>query len=461
MVKIAHRRSLGNQTVYDIGVEKDHNFVLGNGLVASNCFNKSHSTAYAYVTYQTAYLKANYPVEYMSALLTASSDNQDKIEKYRENCLKMGINVKSPDINYSYKEFMPQGEEILFGLSGIKNLGESAIENILEARENSEGKFLNFADFIGKINLKTVNRRALETLTYAGAFDSIHQNRKQLIESLDLMITWAQKSIKEKETGQLNVFDLMLSSETESSSKNQYENAPQLPNIADFSVQEKLKSEKEHLGFYVSEHPLKPLKDMVKILSPIDIGQLSEQKTRKKICAVVMLTMIKNHIDKNNNNMAFLTVEDITGQADAIIFASNYDQIKEHLVEDTPLIIWGKVDHKDDKSQIIINNIKTMENITIVYIHLSLYQASQPQIQGQLKSLLQEQSGNKNDAVIPTFAIIDDIQQQFFIRLGDNYWVQNAENTVESLISGGFNAYTKLLKGETLSTTQENTDFNF
>lgn len=441
MVKIIKKRLIGVESVYDIGVEKDHNFLLGNGLVASNCFNKSHSTAYAYVTYQTAYLKANYPVEYMSALLTASSDNQDKIEKYRENCLKMGIDVKPPDINYSYKEFIPKGKDILFGLSAIKNLGESAIDNIIQAREEAGGKFTDFADFISKINLKMINRRALETLIYAGAFDSIHSNRRQLIEGLELMINWSQKRLKEKESGQLNLFDLMLVNDSQSSSENQYENAPQLPKIEDFSPQEKLKSEKEHLGFYVSEHPLKPYKNSAKLLNPIDISDLSQQKSRKIICVVAMLINIKKHIDKNNNNMAFLTLEDISGQTDGIVFASTYDQVKDNLIEDIPLIIWGKVDKKEDKSQVIINHIIKMEKAKIVYIQLTPEQAINPQIQGKLKSILQEQSGEKNRAIIPTMAVIDGINERIFVRLGDNYWVQNADNTVESLQNAGFYAY--------------------
>ena len=138
MVKIISRQPLAKQAVYDIGVAADHNFLLANGTVASNCFNKSHSTAYAYVTYQTAYLKANYPVEYMSALLTASSGNQEKVDKYRENSQKMGIKILPPDVNRSEEDFLPLNDnDILFGLSAVKNLGQGAIENILTARSLS------------------------------------------------------------------------------------------------------------------------------------------------------------------------------------------------------------------------------------------------------------------------------------------------------------------------------------
>ena len=446
MVKIVKRRSQGKQKVYDLGVAKDHNFLLENGLVASNCFNKSHSTAYAYVTYQTAYLKANYPVEYMSALMTASSDNQDKVEKYRENCLKMGIDVKPPNINFSQKDFTPQGEDIIFGLSAIKNLGENAIDNILQAREEAGGTFVDISDFMGRVNLKTVNRRALETLVHAGAFDPIHGNRRQLLEGLDLLITWSQKKHKEQESGQLNMLDLLSTTEPNQSSTS-YENAPQLPQIEDFSSQEKLKSEKEYLGFYVSEHPLKPLLDSAKILSPINVSDLAQQKSRKKICVVAMLTNIKPHIDKNNNTMAFLTVEDISGQVDAIVFASTYDQVKSQLREDTPLIIWGKADKnkKDDQPQIIVDYLETIEQVKMVLVNLDFHQANEPKIQGQLKSILQEQLGDKHKAKVPVFAIVNDLKERIFIRLGHNYWVQDADNTINALNNAGFTAYIQFL----------------
>lgn len=145
MVKIVSRQSLGMQPVYDIGVAHDHNFLLADGTVASNCFNKSHSTAYGFVTFQTAYLKANYPVEYMAALLTSNSGDQDKVQMHIANCISMGIEVLPPDINHSLVDFTPEGRNILFGLSAVRNVGLGAIECIIKTRDEG-GPFKSLAE---------------------------------------------------------------------------------------------------------------------------------------------------------------------------------------------------------------------------------------------------------------------------------------------------------------------------
>jgi DNA polymerase-3 subunit alpha len=439
MVKIISRKLLGIQPVYDIGVASDHNFLLANGLVASNCFNKSHSTAYAYVTYQTAYLKANYPVEYMAALLTASSDNQEKVEKYRENCQKMEINVEPPDINRSQKNFTPDGDNILFGLSAVRNLGEGAIENIIKAREESGGKFKSFADFCLNVNLRVVNSRALETLIYSGAFDSIAKNRKQLINDLELVVNWAQSRNKDREIGQINIFDV-LSNDTSETTEETFKDLPATKPVEDFSTQEKLKLEKEHLGFYVSDHPLKSMQEAAKILSPINLNQLSEQKTKQKISAVVILTAVKSIVTKQGKQMAFLQMEDVSGQAEGVVFADTYEQIKPILERDARLIIWGKVDKREDKFQIIVENVEIIENAKMVMLELSFQEAISSRVQHDLKSILQERSGEKNKAKVPVVAIIGQGMQRHFVRFGQDFWVQDEKTTIEALNNAGFRA---------------------
>ncbi len=446
MVKIVSRTSLGMQPVYDIGVAEDHNFLLENGLIASNCFNKSHSTAYAYVTYQTAYLKANYPVEYMAALLTASSDTQEKVERYRENCQKMGISVEPPDINRSNRDFTPIGNSILFGFSAVRNLGEGAIENILKARE--EGKFTSLGDFCTRVDLRVVNRRALETLIYAGAFDSIQINRNQLIHDLDLVIAWAQQRTKEKESGQTNLFDLVGElSNGNGSTKNEseFEQIPSTPSVENFSLQEKLKLEKEHLGFYVSEHPLKSVQKSTQLLSPISLGDLDNLKSRKAVSAVVVVIAVRKIITKKGTPMAFVTMEDISGQADGVVFPDSYEALQDQLIEDSHLIIWGKTDKRDDKMQLIIEAVEPIEKMQIVMIPLNPQQAIDPGKQNNLKSILQEQSGDKKSAKVPVVAIVGQGQQRQFIRLGKNYWVQDSHTTVQSLNQAGFDAYAQSL----------------
>jgi len=450
MVKILSRTSLGIQPVYDIGVAKDHNFILENGLIASNCFNKSHSTAYAYVTYQTAYLKANYPVEYMAALLTASSDTQEKVERYRENCLKMGIKVEPPDINRSHKDFTPIGDRILFGFSAVRNLGEGAIDNILKARE--DGKFTSLADFCSRVDLRVANRRALETLILSGAFDSTEPNRNQLIHNLDLVIAWCQKRAKEKETGQTNLFDLVggaISPSSSGTESSEFAQIPSAPAVPYFSLQEKLKLEKEHLGFYVSEHPLKSIQKSAQLLSPINLSDLENQKSRKSVSAVVLVVAFKKIMTKKGTPMAFVTLEDVSGQAEGVVFPDSYESLQPDLIEGNHLILWGKTDKRDDKVQLIIEAVEPIEQVKMVMINLNAQQAMNPSSQSKLKGILQEQSGDKSSAKVPVVAIVGQGNQRQFIRLGQNYWVQNDHNTVQSLHQAGFDAYSQPLVTQT------------
>lgn len=349
MVKIVSRKSAGTEPVFDIGVERDHNFILANGLVASNCFNKSHSTAYAYVTFQTAYLKANYGVEYMTALLTTNSGDQDKVKKYLANCPSMEIEVEPPDINRSGVEFTPEGRKILFGLSAVKNVGEAAIAHILEARAKG-GPFTSLADLCDRVDLRAVNSRTLESLIKCGAFDRLNPNRKQLVEHLEILVKWAQKSKDNSNSDQLSLFDL-----TEVRTP-----PPSAPQVPDYNPKEKLQFEKELLGLYVSDHPLKFAQQAAEHLGieAIGLGKLEEQRNNAKIKAIVTIVEIKNRVTKKNDPMAILMLEDLEGQAEAVVFPKAYAEIKDSITADIPVVISGKVDKQDDRTQVIVEKIE-------------------------------------------------------------------------------------------------------
>lgn len=447
MVRIIGRKSLGVQSVYDIGVERDHNFILNNGFVASNCFNKSHSTAYGYVTYQTAYLKANYPVEYMAALLTASSGTQDKVQRYIATCSNMAITVQQPDINRSELDFTPVEKTILFGLSAVRNLGQGAIECILKARE--DGAFKTLADLCDRVDMRSVNRRALEALIHCGALDSMQPNRKQLIEYLDIVIGWAQSRAKERDSLQYNLFDLSGGKkENQNNSAAAWESAPLLPNIKDFSPQEKLRLEKELLGFYVSDHPLKLSNKIAKVLSPINVADLAEQNKRTIVSAIVMLTEVKPHLTKKDSKrMAFVQIEDLTGQAEAVIFPQAYEKIESLIQTDARLIIWGKVDKKDDQVQLIIEDAELIEEARMVVVELTPPQANDSSQNQRLKSILQEQSGDKNQARIPVLATVPASLHRQFVRFDSKYWVQDCTAAVNALKAAGFSARPSSLTG--------------
>ncbi|BAU43333.1 OB-fold nucleic acid binding domain-containing protein [Leptolyngbya sp. O-77] len=436
MVRIISRKSLGTQWVYDIGVERDHNFVLQNSLIASNCFNKSHSTAYGYVTFQTAYLKANYPVEYMAALLTANSDDQDKVQKYISSCTMMGITVEPPDINRSGVDFTPLERSILFGLSAVRNVGAGAIENILQARE-ADGPFKSLGDLCSRIDPRTVNRRALEALIQCGALDCIETNRRQLMNDLDLVLEWAQSRAKDRAIGQGNLFDMMGSV---SEAPGSFEAAPKSPTVEDFPQQERLKLEKELLGFYVSDHPLKNIREAARILAPINLGSLEEQPEGTSISAIAMLTGVKPVVTKKGDRMAIIQLEDLTGHSEAVVFPRTYERIGSLIVQDARLMIWGKVDKRDERSQLIVEDAEPVEDVQLVMVELDAQIAGDIVQQNTLREVILKNRGDEDQCKTPIVAIVAGAHRRELVRLGNQFRVQDCQAAVAALNQAGFRA---------------------
>lgn len=448
MVKIIMRSYVGRENVYDIGVERDHNFVAKNGLIAANCFNKSHSTAYGYVTYQTAYLKANYPLEYMAALLTANSGDTDKVRKYLDNCVSMGIPIDPPDINRSGLDFTPAAGKIVFGFSAVRNVGQNAIACILEAREE-KGEFKDLGDFCDRIDLRALNRRTVESLIHCGAFDRIQPNRNQLIHDLELVYDWAQSRAKDRASGQGNLFDLLGGFAATNSKKanNAFESAPKAPDVKDFPPQEKLRLEKELLGFYVSDHPLKSIQQSSSVLTPINLSQLGAQKNDTMLCAVVMLNNVKKVVTKKGDPMAILQIEDLTTQSEAVVFPKTYERISSLLEVDARLIIWGKVDRRDDQTQFIVEDAEQVETVKMVMVELNPQQASDDHENHHLRTILQEHSGDKEKAKIPVIGVVQAGDDRYLVRFGRQFWVQDSSTSAQALQNAGFSAHVKRLIG--------------
>lgn len=444
MVKIVSRQSLGLQPVYDIGLAQDHNFVLENRLIASNCFNKSHSTAYGYVTFQTAYLKANYPVEYMAALLTVNSGVQDKVQKYIANCQSMGIKVEPPNINRSGLDFTPIGDRILFGLNAIRNVGQGAIESIIKIRES--GLFQSLADLCDRLDHKLLNRRTLEALIHSGALDIFNSNRRQLMEDLPLVIDWANSRAKDRNSGQGSLFDL-LGTDTAVPSLG-FETAPKGAIVEDYPQQEKLRMEKELLGFYISDHPLKEVQRSARVLAPVSLENLGNYADRGTVSAIVMLSEVKVRNTKKGDKMAMLRVEDLTGQVDGVVFPKAFERLELLLQTDARLMVWGKVDRRDEAIQLIVEDAEAIDEVKIVMVELDVNTAKDIEQQHRLKQVLVQYRGEESKAKVPIVAIVKSAQQRHFVRLGTQFRVQDSEATVAALLQERFEARsTNLLSG--------------
>jgi DNA polymerase-3 subunit alpha len=290
-------------------------------------FNKSHSAAYAYLAYVTAYLKANYPIDFMSALLTSETGNTAKVVKYIGECRDMGIKVLAPDVNKSDLNFTPDGEHIRFGLGAIKNVGANAVETVVDARQKNNGQpFTSVYRFCESVDLAALNKRTIESFIRAGAMDSMG-TRSQLMAALDHAIADAQRF---GSGGSL--FDAIMETDD-----------PGLPNVPDWTPKEKLLGEKEMLGFYVSGHPLDAYRDKVSELRTHSSQTVEglDKGYEVRLCGI--LNSINRRRNKDGKLWASLIFEDTEGTLDAMVFSTAYEQLNPLLSEDRAFLVKAKV----------------------------------------------------------------------------------------------------------------------
>ncbi len=350
-------------------------------------FNKSHSAAYALIAYQTAYLKAHFPAEFMSANLTSELSKLGRVMVLMDECRKMNIRINPPDVNVSDVNFMPiDNNAISFGMAAIKNVGANAIKNIIEARK-TDGKFKTIFDLTKRVDLRLVNKKVLESLAMAGALDSLEGNRSQLYNSIEAALEFGQnlQSTVLKNINQANLFDLSSANESDA-----HISEPPLPDIPDWSVSEKLKKERELLGFYISGHPLEPYRAIIEYYSTnpqlSDNNGNGQNGNSKSIRVCGQITDIRTMFDRKQQKMAFIKLEDFEHNYEAVIFGSVYQQYETLLYSENIIFIQGTLnsDITDNPIKLVADNIYLADQIPEMYTDSILLMLSESEIPAQL-----------------------------------------------------------------------------
>ena len=416
-------------------------------LFAEYCFNKSHSTAYGAVTYQTAYLKAHYPVAYMAALLTVNAGASDKVQRYISNCNAMGIEVMPPDVNASGVDFTPTDGRILFGLSAVRNLGDGAIRHLINSRQ-TEGPFQSLADLCDRLPSSVLNRRSLESLIHCGALDALEPkaNRAQLMADLDLLLDWASSRAKDRESGQGNLFDLMAAaSDPDGDGGNDLSLAPKAAPVPDYHPTEKLRLEKDLVGFYLSDHPLKQLTPPAKLLAPIGLGSLEEQADKAKVSAIAMVSEYRQVTTRKGDRMAVLTLEDLTGSCEAVVFPKSYARLSDHLMAEARLLVWAAVDRRDERVQLIVDDCRAIDDLQLLFVELASDQASDVAVQHRLRECLHAHRPDQDElgVRVPVVAAVRNGSEVRYVRLGPQFCVRNALEAASYLQDQSFTASTR------------------
>ncbi|WP_413578695.1 DNA polymerase III subunit alpha [Bdellovibrio sp. HCB290] len=394
-------------------------------------FNKSHAAAYSVVTLQTAWLKCHYPVEFFAALLSTELSDTEKIVKYSKDAAKRGITVKSPHVNFSEYFFGAHGEEVYFGLGGIKGVGQNAVEAIVEARENMPDKKFNTLDeFFNAIDLRRVNKKVIECLIKAGAFEGFGAHRAQLIAGYQKFLDRAQGLQKDRELGQSSLFDLGPSAET----------VVKLEEVKPWSRTATLAYEKEVLGFYLSDHPLKGFDTLSEIFTTCKVIDLPAQMpahgspeweamqaakkdwknrdaAKKRVIVAGLITELRELITKKGTRMAFGKIEDLTGAVELVIFPDAFAKNGELLKDERPMLIGGGLEVEEGVAKIMVDSVSPLEDILKKTKRMVFRLDRIPyEDYGRLNSLMKD---NPGPTAVSLEIDIPDVRRRVMMEVGD------------------------------------------
>ena len=369
---------------------------------AKYAFNKSHAACYAVVAYRTAYLKAYYPAEFMAAMLNSFLGNLDKIPIYIDECKKKNIEILKPDINKSFTKFTAAENSIRFGLGSIKNVGLVAVDNIVKERAEN-GEYKDFTDFCERIYGESVNKKCIESLIKAGAFDNLGKTRSTLIASFENIIDMVASAKNQDYSGQVTMFD--IGNESQDMQKMKYT----FNEMQEYSEKEMLSMEKEMLGIYISGHPLEKYRKQIEETATINIMELKEAneaiamneetnvKDGQRVKIVAIITKIKKKFTKTNKIMAFVTVEDLYGSCEVVVFENCYNNCMNLLFEESIVVIDGRLSMKEDSDISIVANsiteLKANKKHELILDITNLDESRKEKLRGAIKFF----TGEKNN----------------------------------------------------------------
>ncbi len=316
-------------------------------------FNKSHAVAYSLVAYQTAYLKAHYTPEFLAANLTNEFGNSDKVAAFLEDCRKLQIEVLPPDVNNPTVNFNVENGKIRFGMSAIKNVGIPAVEEIIRVRKSLQNNFSSIFDFCSKVDTRIVNKRGLEGLVLAGAFDSVNNNRAALFDSIESALEFGHKVQNSKITAENSLFG--------DSHEDMKIKPPELSKVEKWSPRERLAKERQVTGFYITGHPLKKYILEYNSFTTVRLGSALEHQNDEMVRACGVITTIKRKIDKSNRTMAFFTLDDFSGSCECLMFAKTYEKFGQFVEEEKCVIIVGRPESSGDTIKLHIEEIIPIE----------------------------------------------------------------------------------------------------